>query len=476
MWGMFYRANVGNPELIWEDFAFQIDHRKERKSRRKNMPFPQFIKVIINHFLSQHKSLSKLQFQHYHTLKDDGIVSRLKFIIIGEDYQEYGLPIPDMMLNHAIKRSESYQMFLKYSSDVDVSEESDSEPARKKTASRRVVKKKVTISAVDNIIPDPDVSLELGKSISLTKAAEEEAARQVYATHARIVTEFMPEPAKKKSGSRRTRGVVIQDTHSAPKPKPATSKLKLKGVQSLTPEEQEAADIIKYSEEDQGDDEEVDWIDSDEDEEKKDDTDDDKSINLEMTDDEETDDEFVHGVEQVNDDEDEEMTNAEVEESGNDDEENTDAVKMDAGKIEEVKDDTKKAELPPTSSNLSVSSSFNDQFLKLSFDTSLVSTVKDTTDAEIKSLLDIKIQYELPHIQSSSILRVPVFLIFEPSILSPVQETPSVAPVTTLSLPHVSTIPHVPHQTNASIPTPPIITDDTNNTTVVPESNALSAV
>ncbi|GKG41476.1 hypothetical protein Tco_0473227, partial [Tanacetum coccineum] len=31
------------------------------------------------------------------------------------------------------------------------------------------------------------VALELGKSISLMEAAEEEAARQVHATHARIV-------------------------------------------------------------------------------------------------------------------------------------------------------------------------------------------------------------------------------------------------------------------------------------------------
>ncbi|GJX00770.1 hypothetical protein Tco_0184683 [Tanacetum coccineum] len=37
--------------------------------------------------------------------KDDGIVSRLKFVKIGEDYQEYGLPIPDMMLNDKIKQS-----------------------------------------------------------------------------------------------------------------------------------------------------------------------------------------------------------------------------------------------------------------------------------------------------------------------------------------------------------------------------------
>ncbi|GKC24422.1 hypothetical protein Tco_1026572 [Tanacetum coccineum] len=60
--------NVDYLELIWEDFAFQIDHRMEKKSRRETMPFPRFTKVIINHFLSQYKSLSKLKFQHYHTV------------------------------------------------------------------------------------------------------------------------------------------------------------------------------------------------------------------------------------------------------------------------------------------------------------------------------------------------------------------------------------------------------------------------
>ncbi|GKE37930.1 hypothetical protein Tco_1461335 [Tanacetum coccineum] len=28
LWGMFNRENVDYPELIWEDFAYQIDHRK----------------------------------------------------------------------------------------------------------------------------------------------------------------------------------------------------------------------------------------------------------------------------------------------------------------------------------------------------------------------------------------------------------------------------------------------------------------
>nr|GEZ56062.1 reverse transcriptase domain-containing protein [Tanacetum cinerariifolium] len=73
MWGVFYRENVNYPVLIWEDCAYQNDHMKERKSRRENIPYPRFTKIIINHFLKQHKSLFNLKYQHYHTIKDDGI-------------------------------------------------------------------------------------------------------------------------------------------------------------------------------------------------------------------------------------------------------------------------------------------------------------------------------------------------------------------------------------------------------------------
>ncbi|GJV61996.1 hypothetical protein Tco_1468096, partial [Tanacetum coccineum] len=69
---------------------------------------------------------------------------------------------------------------------TDVSEEYDPkpEPAKRKTSSKRKVKKKVTLSADDNIISDdPDTNLELGKSIRQTKAEEAEASKQVCATH-----------------------------------------------------------------------------------------------------------------------------------------------------------------------------------------------------------------------------------------------------------------------------------------------------
>ncbi|GKC55021.1 hypothetical protein Tco_1077766 [Tanacetum coccineum] len=123
----------------------------------------------------------------------------LKFVKIGEDYHEYGLPILDVMLTDEI---------------VDVSKESEREPGltKKKTSSKRIVKKKITLSADDNIISDdPDIALELAKSISQTEAEEGEAARKVHATHARIMTEYVPGSAKNKSSGKSSKSVV--DNH-----------------------------------------------------------------------------------------------------------------------------------------------------------------------------------------------------------------------------------------------------------------------
>ncbi|GJT49732.1 hypothetical protein Tco_0975889 [Tanacetum coccineum] len=336
---------------------------------------------------------------------------------------------------------------------IDVSKESEPEPVKKKTASRRVVKKKVTLFADDNIITDdPDVALELGKSISLTEVEEAEAARKVHATHARILIES----AKKKSGGRSSRGLAIQDTPSAPKPKPDTSKPKLKGTQSSTHAKKEAADIMQalkeskktrkrqpgtggssegtstipgvpdestvisatssegtkqeseYSEEDKLDDEEKDDKEGDVNDEGDDHISDTQDTDDEDDETESDEDEIYKYNIRVRKDEDGEMLNAEVEDSKKGDAEVSDAAKADAEKTEEAKHDSKKADIPPTSCSLSISSGFGDQFLKLSLDTSLVGTVKDTTDAEIISLLDIKIQSEVPQIQSPSVLRVPL--------------------------------------------------------------------
>ncbi|GJX21835.1 hypothetical protein Tco_0226280 [Tanacetum coccineum] len=384
------------------------------------MPYPRFTKIIINHFLKQHRPLTNLNYKHYYTIKDDGIVSRLKFIRIGEDYQEYGLPIPDVMLTDAIKHSKSYQMFIKYSTNQIPTKKSRGK-AKKKTASRRF-KKKVTPSANDNIISDdPDAALELAKSISQTEAEEAEAAKKVHATHARIMPEYFPEFAKKKSSGRSSKSVVIQDTPSAPKSKLATSKTKLKGtrgsnegtgsepwvpdestVGSTTPSEGTG---VKPGVPDE---------DKDITEEKMDETD---AVETES----DEDDIYKYKI-HVRKDEDEEMKDSKIKGSDKGDEEITDAAKEVAEKTSEAKDDTKKTELPPSSTSLSVSSGFGDQFLKLSSDSSLVSTVKDSADADVSSLLDIPIQHETPQIQSPSVQKIPVSVIPETTNLPPIPE------------------------------------------------------
>nr|GEW10102.1 hypothetical protein [Tanacetum cinerariifolium] len=128
-------------------------------------------------------------------------------------------------------------MFIKYSTGQILPKKSKGKGSQGK---KIVDDSQETIDVSKKYEPEPkpvkkktaDIALELGESISLTEAEEEESPKQVHATHARIVTES----AKKKTGSRGSRSVVIQDTLSAPKPKLATSKPNLKGEKVITKE------------------------------------------------------------------------------------------------------------------------------------------------------------------------------------------------------------------------------------------------
>nr|GEU97654.1 hypothetical protein [Tanacetum cinerariifolium] len=277
-----------------------------KKGRRENMPYP-----------GSPKSLSITSSPNTNPLPSYSTYTptQLKMTVLGKGLQEK-------------KTVDTYE------TDVGVSNESSSEP--------------------------------LGKSISLTKAAEEESTRQVHATHARIVTESILEPAKRRP-SEQLDVEIMKALKENTSSKGTGTKPGVLDEEKVTSKvnvildwgsEQES----EYSKED--DDENINWVDTDE-EEEKDDVDDDKSIDLEKTDDEETDDEFVHSeenvhddVEQVNDDEDEKMTNAKDADIGNGDKEITDSGKVDAEKTEVEKDDIIKAKLPPTSSSLFVSSGF----------------------------------------------------------------------------------------------------------------------
>nr|GEV57074.1 hypothetical protein [Tanacetum cinerariifolium] len=320
-----------------EDFTFQIDHGKERKSRRENMPFPRFTKVIIDHFLSKHKSLPNFKYQHYHTIKDN----------------------------------ESYEMFLKYSSG---------QIPPKNSKGKGSQGKKTT----DTLVVDVDYKYW----------------RCSHSRHLKCS-------------------------------KAKTNRFK---VQSLTPEEQEAADTMQALKESKKTGRrQPGTVGSSK-----------GTYRIPGVPDQSTVISATSSKKQVNDNEDEEMSDAEVKDSGKGNADISYVAKSDVEKTKEVKDDAKKAELRPTSSSI--------------------------------SLLDIKIQSEVPHIYSLSVLNVPVSVISKPSLLTHIQETPSAALVTTPPPPSVSIILSVPYQTTSPILTRPITIDALTITTVVPKSDALIVV
>nr|GFA05962.1 hypothetical protein [Tanacetum cinerariifolium] len=294
------------------------------------------------------------------------------------------------MLREAIKQSESYQMFIKSSTGQIPLKKSRGKG--KKTSSKRRIKKKVTLSADDNIIfDDPDSALELSKSISLTEAEEVEATRKVDATHARIVTKFVLEPTRRRKleikkisrmqpgtgGSSEGTGTIP----GVPDESTVVSATSSEGTntQSGVPDEEKVISEEKVILE-WGSEEESEYYEDPLDDKEKDDKDGD------------ADDE---GDDHISDTQDVDDEDAETK-SDEDEIYKYKISKADAEKTSDVKDDANKAQILLISSSLAVSSGFGVQFLKLSFDSSLVSIVKDSTYAEINSLLEVKIQSEVP--------------------------------------------------------------------------------
>nr|GEV58445.1 hypothetical protein [Tanacetum cinerariifolium] len=206
-----------------------------------------------------------------------------------------------------INQSEAYQTFIKYSTglippkksrgkwlqgkksaitpkpaSVEVSDESDPEPAKRQTRSKRKSEKKVSISADDNSIPELDVTLELAKSMSLA--------------------EIQPHVVGSSKGTGVSPGVPDELTIIL------TTSSEGTGTKPRIPNKEETGN------------KDVDWLYSNEEEDKDDGDVDDRSIDIIKTDDDkETDDEFVH------DDVDGEMKDVENDENGKDDKEIVDA-------------------------------------------------------------------------------------------------------------------------------------------------------
>nr|GEW00297.1 hypothetical protein [Tanacetum cinerariifolium] len=302
---------------------------------------------------------------------------------------------------------------------IDVFKESEPETklVKRRSASRRVVKKKVTISTDENIIPDPNIALKLAtskpklKGVQSLTPAEKEAVDIIQALkESKKTSKRQPGTGGSSEGTGTITGVLDESTVIF-----ATSS---EGTSTISGVLDEEKDDKEGDADDKGDDHISDTQDT----------------NDEDVETESDEDEIYKYKIRMRKDKGKEMPNAKVEESGNDDEKDTDAANADAKRL-------KNQRMIPRKLN----------FLQ-------------------------QIQYEVPHILSPFMLKVLVSVIFEPTVLTPVQETSSAALVTTLPLPSDFTTPPAPQQTTTLIPTPSIITETPNIIIVVLESDTLTAV
>nr|GEX55425.1 retrovirus-related Pol polyprotein from transposon TNT 1-94 [Tanacetum cinerariifolium] len=258
------KSTSGSMQLLGDKLT---DNRQLKKGKREIMPYLGFTKIIINHSLSIHKSIPKGPSSGLNTIKDDGVLSRMKFVIIREEVQEYGKAIPSTMTTDAIKQSEAYKAFISYFIGL---------MPPKKTR---------------------EVTFKLGKSISKTDAEIVEETKHIYETHARLVTEKVAsEEAFDESDGVPDELTVIIVTSCK-----GTGTIPVVLDEVIGASEAKSNPAIDWGLEDKKDE-----LQNDQDD------DDDRSINIEKTDDEEeTDDMFVHGDEYVHGIMDEKMKDAE---------------------------------------------------------------------------------------------------------------------------------------------------------------------
>ncbi|GKC67353.1 hypothetical protein Tco_1099951, partial [Tanacetum coccineum] len=57
------------------DFMFQADNREISSTRKENMPYPRFTKIIINHFIFKDKTISMRKKINLYTIRDDSLLA-----------------------------------------------------------------------------------------------------------------------------------------------------------------------------------------------------------------------------------------------------------------------------------------------------------------------------------------------------------------------------------------------------------------
>ncbi|GKB68252.1 hypothetical protein Tco_0929664, partial [Tanacetum coccineum] len=118
LWGMYHQKNVDYVYLLWEDLVYQIENKVSK--RNKDMYYPRFTKVIINHFMSQDQSIPRRNKVDWHMASDDLILTAMRFILQHEVVQKYGSILPDNLTTQAMKESKAYKTYYAFATGKEI--------------------------------------------------------------------------------------------------------------------------------------------------------------------------------------------------------------------------------------------------------------------------------------------------------------------------------------------------------------------
>ncbi|GJW10941.1 hypothetical protein Tco_1576768 [Tanacetum coccineum] len=110
LWGIVHSANLDFTSLIWDEYECQAVERSSRPSKMSKLLYTRFTNLIINHFLSNNKSIPRRSSSKLHSSQDDQPITKLSNTVKG-DYK-FGMKIPDTMTSDAIKKLVGYKFYM----------------------------------------------------------------------------------------------------------------------------------------------------------------------------------------------------------------------------------------------------------------------------------------------------------------------------------------------------------------------------
>nr|GEU89775.1 retrovirus-related Pol polyprotein from transposon TNT 1-94 [Tanacetum cinerariifolium] len=107
--GLYHKMNIDYAYLLWEDFVYQVEHKKAKKSNE--MYYPRFTKVIIHHFMSKDPSIPRRNKVNWHYVRDDYMFSAIKLVSKHQNMQQFGALLPIELTNAEIRNSNAYKEY-----------------------------------------------------------------------------------------------------------------------------------------------------------------------------------------------------------------------------------------------------------------------------------------------------------------------------------------------------------------------------